>query len=584
MKNIKYLSVILLITVCFSCNDFMQPPLDSYISLDYIYLSRDDFRGVMYSGYAGLPTRIEFTYEAATDNAVTNNDNTTSSRAARGGISYTNNPLDAINQLGVNGSRWMYNYTFINRLNWFIERMVLDYSNPIPTPVRFDINSTVNMQIFLFSKGEAYFLRAWYQFDLLQKYGGVTQDGRVLGFPISTSYLTIEDELDLPRNTYQECVDRIVADCDSAINLLPNNFTLETGTIPDGRTADIGHASGMTAAALKARVLLYAASPAYNLNNDRILWQKAAEAAADAIERAEFRDLMSYTNYFSTTILNNGRFDNFDMLFRGAIRSSVNTYESENFPPRAGNGNGRFNPTQNLVDAFPMRDGYPKGESPNYDYNEENMFSNRDPRLDIFIVRSGMDWVTLTGDNAVNTQPGGLDAFGTSPNATRSGYYLKKFLDTRVRLISPTVTTTFAPILIGRAELYLNFAEAAIQATDDPDNTSYKGYSAREVLAKVRNRALGNGNDEYLSTVTGKDPFLALVKNERRIELCFEDHRFWDLRRWVVGPNDLTAINSPVYGIYSSDPLEIRSYRSPYMPLPYSEMLKTKNLVNNAGW
>ena len=582
MKNIKYISAILLFSVCFSCKDFMEPPLDSYLNLDQITLSRDDYRGVMYNAYAGLPTRIDFTFEAATDNAVTNNDNTSSSRAARGEMSYTNNPLDAINQLGIDGSYWMYNFTFINRLNWFIERWVLECPT-CPTPIKMEIDPTVNLQLFDIAKGEAHFLRAWYQFDLLRKYGGVGTDGRALGFPISTRYLTINDDLDLPRNTYQECVDLIVADCEIAMQFLPNDYRLATGTIPEGLVSYAGRASGVAAAALKAKALLYAASPAYNVQNDRSLWQRAAQAAAEAIERADFIDLMTYSAYFNTGNINNTAYNNTDMLFRGAIRQNVNTYEAENFPPRAGNGNGRFNPTQNLVDAFPMSDGYPRGESPTYGYSGENMFSNRDPRLDQFIVRTGSEWVTLTGDNAVNTQPGGPDAFGASPTATRSGYYLKKHLNGTVRIPAPAVNTTFAPVFLSRAELYLSFAEAAIQATDDPDNTTYR-YSAREVLAKVRNRALGAGNDEFLTTITGKDAFLSLVKNERRIELCFEDHRFWDLRRWATGANDLNVINGPAYGIYSSDPLEIRSFTSAYFPLPYSEMLKTTNLVNNAGW
>jgi hypothetical protein len=95
---------------------------------------------------------------------------------------------------------------------------------------------------------------------------------------------------------------------------------------------------------------------------------------------------------------------------------------------------------------------------------------------------------------------------------------------------------------------------------------------------------LGSGKDLYLATVADKAGFLAVVKNERRIELCFEDFRFWDLRRWSNGTSDVAAINAPVYSIYSTTPVETRSYKSPYMPLPFGELLKTNNLVNNAGW
>lgn len=578
MKILKYITVIFLIFGTMSCQDFMEPALDNFKDPDYVLQSRDDFRGVLYNAYTGIPNRISLTWEAATDNAMTNNENTTSSRAARGGISAINNPF---------GDSWEGSYTYINRINWFLERMVLDKSKTIPTPVKFDINPTVNLQIFKFTLGEAYFLRAWYEFQLLQKYGGVAPDGKAYGFPISKKYLEVGDDLDLPRNTYIECANQIAADCDSAAKYLPLIYSKASGIIPDGLVTYSGRASGIAAKMLKARAYLYAASPAYNVSKDPALWHTAAQFAADAIKLSNgaapangFDDLLTYANYFNKTKLNNNLYDNKDIFFRGPISTNVNTYESENFPPRASSGRGTFNPSQNLVDAFPMNDGFPRNESPSKIYDPENVQANRDPRLDLFIIRSGETWATVP----INTKVGGADAFGTDVNATRSGYYLQKLLDGTVRLTTgATVNTTHAPILMGKPELYLMFAEAAINATGNPDDKKF-GFSAREVLAKVRNRALGANNDKYLATVTNKDGFLAVVKNERRVELCFEDHRFWDLRRWSNGTSDVSAINNPVYGIYSSSPVESRLFKSPYMPLPYGEMLITNNLVNNAGW
>ncbi len=572
MKRMKYIFILPLALIFFSCESFMEPALDNYKSPEMIMKSKDDFMGVMYSAYTGLPTRISFAYEAATDNAVANNENDVSSRAARGGISMMSNPL---------GDTWTRNYTYINRVNWYIEQMVLDYSNPIPTPVKFDNDPAVNMQYFNFTLGEAYFMRAWYQFDLLQKYGGVGEDGKAYGFPISTSYLEVSDELDLPRNTYQECVARIAADCDSAYKYLPLNYTKAQGLLSDGCVNEAGHASGVAAAALKAKAYLYAASPAYNVENDVAKWRKAAEAASFAITAVGYTDLLPLSDYYSKSKLNDKAYDNPDILFRGAIRQNVTVYESENYPPRAGSGTGLYNPSRNLVDAFSMSDGFPiSASSSENPYDQQNIFSNRDPRLDRFVVRTGETFANIT----VNTQVGGADAFGSDVNATRSGFYLQKLLDGSVRLTTGSVvTTTFAPILLGRPELYLNFAEAAIQATGNPDDKTYQ-YSAREVLAKIRDRALGADKDAYLPTITGKDTFVELVKNERRVELCFEDHRFWDLRRWSSNKSDFSLVNVPVYGIYSTGVLETREFKSPYMPLPYNEILKTTNLVNNAGW
>ena len=111
--------------------------------------------------------------------------------------------------------------------------MVLDYTQPIPTPVKFDLVPAINLQIFNFMKGEGFFMRAWYEFDLLQKYGGVN-NGVALGFPISKKYLTVNDNLDLPRNTYEECVQAIVDDCDSAAKYLPIVYSKQSGLLSDG--------------------------------------------------------------------------------------------------------------------------------------------------------------------------------------------------------------------------------------------------------------------------------------------------------------------------------------------------------------
>lgn len=572
MRAFKYLSAILLVCIISSCSDFLEPNMDNYKSEEVIERAKNDFMGVLYMTYESLPKRIDFTYEAATDNAVTNNESTAASRGARGGLTAMSNPF---------GDTWTTDYQAINNINWYLERMVLDPTQTIPTPVRFDLDPDVNLQYFYFTLGEAYFMRAWFQFDLLQKYGGVASDGKAYGFPISTKYLTTEMDLDMPRNTYDECVKRIVADCDSAYKYLPLVYSKSTGTLADGLITESGHASGMAALALKARTYLYAASPAYNPENDHEKWVKAAQAGREAIDAIGFTDLRAFAIYINKSRLNDGDYTNPDIFFRGPVQREVTTYETENFPPRAGSGGGYINPSQNLVDAFPMRDGYPRtSPSETTPYDPSNPFEDRDPRLDLFIIRSGESFAGIT----IDTEVGGLDGYGTDVNATRTGYYLQKLLDEDVRIeAGKVVTTSFAAILLARPELYLNFAEAALMATGSPDDNTY-GYSAREVLEKVRKRALGSNKDKYLSLVTSTDEFLSVLKNERRIELCFEGHRFWDLRRWSTGASDVEAINEPVYGIYSNEPLELRQYRSPYMPIPYSEMIKTNNLVNNSGW
>ena len=602
MKTIKYLVILCLGFLITSCEKFMEPQLDNYKTPEYVFSSSADFQGVLYNAYQGFPSRINFTYEAATDNAVTNTDNTNPSKAARGSLNAISNPL---------GDNWGNDYTYLNRINQFMEKMVLDPNSKIKTPIKFVQDSALNIKTFYYLKGEAFFLRAWYQFDLLQKYGGKASDGRALGYPITRKYLTVNDNLDLPRNTYEECALSISADCDSAARYLPLVYSKASGLITDGLISYSGHASGIAAKVLKAKTLLYAASPAYTVN-DVTKWDRAAKAAAEAIALSNggavtgFDDLMTLANYYSKNNTNSNVYNNKDQFLRGPVQLAVITYESENFPPRAsGGGGGLYNPTQNLVDAFPMKDGYPRGTSPDplVVYDPVNVEKNRDPRLDLFIVRNGETFPTAaSAPLVIGTLPGGLDAYGTDIRATRTGYYLQKMLDPTVNINAVgRVTTQFGAILLGKPELYLNFAEAAINANGNPNSNvvgtkteiiggiSYTysySYNARAVLAKVRNRALGSSTaDKYLANVTAPDGFLSLVKNERRIELCFEDSRFWDLRRWSTSATDKTAINQPAWGIYSTTvPVEIRSYKSPYMPLPYNEILKTQNLINNAGW
>lgn len=245
----KYIVIATIALSIISCADFMEPSKDSYVGSADLLKSRDYFVGVLYRAYLGIPTRVNLTYEAATDNLVANNENSATSKAAKYGISAQSNPL---------GDTWSNDYTYINYINWYIEHMVLDNTKTVPTPVIFDSNPSVNLRTFYYTLGEAYFLRAWYEFDLLQKYGGVGADDKVYGFPIRTSSYKETDNLNIPRNTYEECVAQIAKDCDSAYMHLPldyNNMDANS-TFDNGSTASSGHASGIAAKTLKAKAYL----------------------------------------------------------------------------------------------------------------------------------------------------------------------------------------------------------------------------------------------------------------------------------------------------------------------------------------
>ena len=569
-----------------SCSDFLDPMLDGSLTEDQVFQNAAYFNGVLNTVYSNVPTQYDKKLDGATDNAVINITGNNYYRLANQNLSPNFNPTD----------NWTSNFLQIRRINQFLERMVLDHDNPdFLTPVRFRPlhtrnDSIDNINTFYRMLGEAYFLRAFFQFELLRAFGGEGVNGQMLGYPIVTRVLKVDEDLNLARNTYMESVRQIVNDCDSAAKYLPLEYKGTNAVL--GQTMN-GRANGIAALALKARTLLYAASPAYNQAGDIQLWEEAAIAAGDAIRAiGGLQNLAPYENYHFTQ-LNNQAFQIRDIFFRGNVQGGNRAYENRNYPPGMF-GSGEVNPSQNYVNAFPDRNGFPISESTLY--NADNPYAERDPRLDLYVA---VNESRLGPGNyyTVQTYEGGRDAPNPSRQNSRTGYYLKKLLRPgTVQLITTDLRSTArAAIHLGAPELYLNFAEAAFEAWGPTGDPQAYGYTAQTVLARVLQR-YGAGN-QYLNTVAVNDPakFRKLVRNERRLELSFEGHYFWDVRRWAAG-NDVSGLNTQVYGVritrdgsgaYQYElnvPLERREFSTQYMPISYQELYKTSNLVQNKGW
>ena len=207
-------------------------------------------------------------------------------------------------------------------------------------------------------------------------------------------------------------------------------------------------------------------------------------------------------------------------------------------------GNGQVNPTQNLVDAFPMANGYPITDAANSGYDPANPYANRDPRLTRYIVVNGS---TLAGKTINTSTNSGDDAVDYLKTSTRTGYYLRKLLREDVNT-DPTSLQgkKHYSVHIRYTEIFLIYAEAANEAWG-PDGRGSHAYSARDVIAAIRNRAKITQPDNYLASISSKDDMRELIQNERRLELCFEGFRFWDLRRWK---KDLTE---PARGVRITD-------------------------------
>jgi len=268
------------------------------------------------------------------------------------------------------------------------------------------------------------------------------------------------------------------------------------------------------------------------------------------------------------------------MLWRGTI-VNTSTLEIANYPPSLF-GNGRVNPTQNLVDAFPMANGYPI-TNPASGYVATNPYANRDPRLRNYIVVDGTTMRSTTirtkSDNPTN------DAVDYLPTSTRTGYYMRKLLNENVNANPSGINTAkHYPVHIRYTELFLIYAEAANEAWG-PEGKGTFGFSARDVLAAIRKRAGITQPDVYLTSITGKDDMRKLIRNERRLELSFEGFRFWDLRRWkenLTEPAKGVIITNNVFNIRTVENRQYSDFMY-YGPIPILEALKA-NLQQNKGW
>lgn len=524
--------------------------------------------GLLTAAYRNLPTSYDVYSDNYTDNAVPSTPG--GNRIALGNWTVQNNPVGS----------WDTWYSSIRYLNTYLENCSnLLYS--ISDPVK---NRTLQKN----RRGEAFFLRAWYQWQLLQTYAGYPAGAtEAMGYPMVTKVLNANDVLDIPRNTYADCVNQIATDLDSAYLLLPFRYN---GSSSWNNTTNRGRAEGLGALALKARVYLNAASPAYGPSTPA-LWQRAAKAAYDAIVASGGNaSLAAFGNF------NDGA--NLDYIWIQPNTTS-NTREYAYYPPSK-YGRGEVNPSQNLVDEFPLKDGYPPTLSPLY--SAAAPYANRDGRFTSFIFYNGLVYNSST----IETFNGGKDApGGLSLQGTRTGYYLKKLTSATVILTPNSVTTANNfTVYLGKTELYLNYIEAANEAYGPSDKTlggtvPTGGFSAYDIMTRIRRRAgidsntaLAGYQDAYLDSqvALGKDAFRTLVLNQRRAELCFEGFRFWDIRRLNLPLSHtvkgVKITNTAGVFTYSYGDVETHNYNDymRYIPVPYGQTLVMSKLKQNSGW
>lgn len=576
LLNNKIPMVLVFSISLFSCSDFFEDEIQ-YTREEEVIESGIRSRGLIDDIYSDYSFNYfnDFSIEYLTDNGVLNSQET---NLATGYWGPTSNPYNYV---------WQQSYNNIRQIYQYIE---LVHETGIPFfPAEGD--AVANENIVRRYYGEAFFLKAWAEWQLLKVFGGLSEDGEMLGFPIVNEILENEEYASLSRNTYEECVDQILADLDVAIEYLPLKYE-GTGTANPGISQiETGRASGLAAYALKAKVALYAASPAFNPTNDITKWELAASLAHELIvQNGGLKSLRPF-NYSNE--------NNPDHLWRMRNSRNNNALETRLYPPTL-YGQGEVNPSQNLVDAFPASNGYPISATESA-YDPATPYTSRDSRFYRFIFYNGdqcYNSETCTDYNALETFEGGQDNFGGFiPNeGTRTGYYLKKFLnnlDFDPSLLDPTTTLPKVYVQLSLEDMYLIYAEAANEAYGQPDVTHAGfNFSAKEAIGRIRQRA-GLLLDPYLDDVaTDQTDFRNFIKNERRIELCFTAERFHDLRRWqdIVNIEDVKGVkiikNTNDTFTFSNINVEIRNYenKNHYLPLPYTELLLNNNLKQNQGW
>jgi hypothetical protein len=484
------------------------------------------------------------------------------------------------------GDFWNTPYANIRRVNLMLAKLP---STPL--------SSTLQSRV----KGEVLYLRAWYYTQLLITYGGVP----VVGDKVYAK----DDLINLPRETFANTVKYISEELDKAAALLPAVY-------PDD--IDYGRVTKGACLALKSRALLYAASPLFNggciipgHSAEALVsypaastthWQAAADAAQAVINTGTYSlvvDNATKPGYgFYNVFLQRVNSEYIFGFYRGANRDFEVYYN----PPSRGGSTNRSLPTQDLVDCFPMKNGLqPLNADGSVNvasgYSATNPYVNRDPRFNSSIIFNGSNYFSTSSGispvytfvNNTGTIPAPVatnDQFGSG---TSTGYYSRKMCDSTISANSSANTNRAWP-LIRYAEILLNYAEAI--------NEAGQTALAYPKLIELRQRAgidPGVNNMYGLKESMTKEEMREAVRNERRIELAFEDHRWHDIRRWKIAmvTNNrfnkvmkITKNTDATYTYERRESIRRHNFRPEMylMPLPDAEINKMPAMLQNPGW
>ena len=454
---------------------------------------------------------------------------------------------------------WDKAYTAISEIHMYLEK--IHQTDLSEWQYNAEYNNWIQqMELFPY---ELRFLRAYFYFELFKTYGDV---------PLVTTTLTNAQANNVTRTPAAEIVKFIVDELDEIAPHLPISYATEVG-------AEFGRANRVAAYALKARTLLYAASPLHNVAT----WDEAAKACAYVIDNAadwglklsKYGDLWGENAFFNSE------------LIWGIGRGASNTFEMAHYPIGVENGSSGNCPSQSFVDQYEYQDNgqtFAQRYPGSIDLTQVNPYEGLDPRFALTVVKNGDEWPTNGSQKKIiETFYGGFNA---SPKygATSTGYYLRKYVDgAAVTTADNQVTRRHTWIIFRLGELYLDYAEAVYNATGSANDKTY-GLSANEAINVLRTRADVNMPK---FTEDGAE-WVERYERERLVELAFENHRFWDVRRWKKGAQYFKEVQ--VAEISASMQLTRSTVKRQwddkynFYPIPQTENKKNTNLGQNPGW
>ncbi|TCC98550.1 RagB/SusD family nutrient uptake outer membrane protein [Pedobacter hiemivivus] len=601
MKKLQYIICSILIMQLFlisACRkDFLDKSPDEDITIEEAFKQRKYAEAFLVDIYAGLPNEIYFTDMVDVNPFIVASDEMNIPWPEKFPKLMNKG---AWNSFNVAGQIYKNMYEGIRKANIFLEHIHI-------TPLSAEFTQTTKDRWI----GEATFLRAFYHFQVMRIYGPV---------PIMDYSAGVADDFTkIRRKPLDQCVKFVVDECDKAITLLPMNVV---------QTRDIGRPTAAATLALKARVLLYNASPLWNGNPDyrsfadnegtklfpqqydENKWDLAAAAAKDCITKCESAGYHLFKNYadpvknYQQLFIEN---NNPEVLFaRNSGRDGW--MEKCAFPGSLGGWDG-WNPTQGQIDAYEMDNGmapitgystdgspiinaasgyvetgYAAGNEPTGKWLDgtRNMYLRRDPRFYATINFNGAYFV----DRRVQFWKSGADGMGgDGRDYNTTGYLLKKFIDPGVSLTEQRYSLK-TWIFFRLGEMYLNYAEALNEA-DGATSDVYKAVNA------IRDRA----GMPFLPVSLTKEEMRTRIRNERRVELAFETHRYFDCHRWkiaeqtdkarVYGMNVAAGTSLKDDDFYKRTLIETRVFQTPkhyLFPIPQDEIDKNPSIAQNPGW